>query len=134
MGVGLAMDDFGTGYSSLSTLQAFPFDKIKIDRAFIAEIGKSKSADAIVQATTQIAHAMGMKVLAEGVETREQIATLDQIGCYEMQGFYFSRPLSADDLRSQYRLMDDDLAQFEADLIEDSAAVDIRKDGTSGGA
>lgn len=115
MGVGLAMDDFGTGYSSLSTLKAFPFDKIKIDRSFIAEIAHSSSARAIVDATIRIAQAMGMRVLAEGIEEPEQVETLNRIGCYDMQGYFFSRPMPANELRDRFGLMDDTRTQFDAD-------------------
>src|SRR6202023_596890 len=74
LGVRIAMDDFGTGYSSLSYLQAFPFDKIKIDQTFIAKIGKNSSAAAIIHAIVGLGRALALPVIAEGVETEEQLA------------------------------------------------------------
>jgi EAL domain-containing protein (putative c-di-GMP-specific phosphodiesterase class I) len=98
LGVQIVMDDFGTGYSSLSYLRSFPFDKIKIDRSFINDVSDMGDANAIVQATTSIASTMKMTTTAEGVETQEQLAAVRALGCTEMQGFLFSRPLRGDDL------------------------------------
>jgi len=92
LGVRIALDDFGTGYSSLSYLQKFPFDQLKIDRAFVASLGTSGNTSAIIQSIVTLGHALGMKVLAEGVETDEQRVLLRLAGCDEMQGFLFSRP------------------------------------------
>ena len=129
MGVSIAMDDFGTGYSSLSTLQTFPFDKLKIDRAFIAAMGQSPSADVIVEATIQIAHAMGLKVLAEGVETLDQVKQLQSISCHELQGYYFSKPVSTDVAVRSYGLMDSTLDQFDADTADELQPHYLRKTG-----
>ena len=96
LGVSLALDDFGTGYSSLSYLQKFPFSQIKIDRAFVASLGTTGNAGAIIQSIVTLGHALGMKVLAEGVETDEQRVLLRLAGCDEMQGFLFARPRPAD--------------------------------------
>ena len=96
LGVGIALDDFGTGYSSLSYLQKFPFDRLKIDRAFVASLGTSGNAGAIIQSIVTLGHALGMKVLAEGVETDEQRVLLRLAGCDEMQGYLFARPAPAD--------------------------------------
>ena len=92
LGVSIALDDFGTGFSSLSYLQKFPFDQLKIDRAFVASLGSAGSTGAIIQAIVTLGHALGMKVLAEGVETDEQRVLLRLAGCDEMQGYLFARP------------------------------------------
>ncbi len=96
IGVRIAMDDFGTGYSSLGYLRAFPFDKIKIDRAFVADLSVRPDALAIVRAVTTLADSMGMSTTAEGVETEEQLAHLRGAGCTEVQGYLISRPVPAD--------------------------------------
>ncbi len=92
LGVSVALDDFGTGFSSLSYLQKFPFNRLKIDRAFVASLGSSGSTGAIIQAIVTLGHALGMKVLAEGVETDEQRVLLRLAGCDEMQGYLFAKP------------------------------------------
>jgi diguanylate cyclase (GGDEF)-like protein len=97
MGVTIAMDDFGTGYSSLAYLQKFRFDKIKIDRSFVCNLGRDPQADEIVRAVLRMSHAMGIRVIAEGVEEHTQIAVLREEGCEEMQGFLWGRPLAADE-------------------------------------
>jgi diguanylate cyclase (GGDEF)-like protein len=94
LGVRIALDDFGTGYSSLSYLQRFPFDKIKIDRCFVNDLA-TQGGSSIVQAVVNIADARHMMTLAEGVETSEQRESLRALGCSEMQGFLFSRPVPA---------------------------------------
>ncbi len=96
LGVRIAMDDFGTGYSSLGYLRAFPFDKIKIDRAFVADLSLRPDALAIVRAVTTLADSMGMTTTAEGVETEEQLAHLRGAGCTEVQGYLISRPVPAE--------------------------------------
>jgi diguanylate cyclase (GGDEF)-like protein len=96
LGVRIALDDFGTGYSSLSYLQKFPFNLIKIDRAFVASLGTTGHAGAIIQSIVALGHALGMKVLAEGVETDEQRVLLRLAGCDEMQGFLFAKPRPAE--------------------------------------
>jgi EAL domain-containing protein (putative c-di-GMP-specific phosphodiesterase class I) len=98
MGVRIALDDFGTGYSSLSYLKRFPFDKIKIDRCFISGIEVDGSA-ANVQAVVNIAAARNMTTTAEGVETEQQRDILRELGCTEMQGYLFSRPRPAAEIR-----------------------------------
>ena len=127
LGVSIAMDDFGTGYSSLSTLQTFPFDKLKIDRAFIAAMGHTQSADVIVEATIQIAHAMGLKVLAEGVETIEQVKQLQSISCHEMQGYFYCKPLPIEQAKAQFRLMASTLDEFDADTAQETLPPHRRK-------
>ncbi len=98
LGVRIAMDDFGTGYSSLSYLRSFPFDKIKIDKSFVRDLGVKQDSDAIVRAVTGLAVSLGMMTTAEGVETHEQLAHLRVQGCSEVQGYLLSRPCPASDV------------------------------------
>jgi predicted signal transduction protein with EAL and GGDEF domain len=93
LGVRIAMDDFGTGYSSLSNLQAFPFDKIKIDRSFISNLERNAQAATIVRAVLALGRGLDMPVVAEGVETQAQLAFLSEEACAEMQGYLLGRPL-----------------------------------------
>jgi EAL domain-containing protein (putative c-di-GMP-specific phosphodiesterase class I) len=93
LGVRIAMDDFGTGYSSLSYLQAFPFDKIKIDQAFISNLDKSLQSAAIVRAIIGLGRALSLPITAEGVETAEQLAFLARESCDEVQGYLIGKPL-----------------------------------------
>ena len=93
LGIRIAMDDFGTGYSSLTYLQSFPFDKIKIDRSFVKDITENAGSLYIVRAVAALAHGMGMAATAEGVETNEQLDKISAVGCTEMQGYLFSKPL-----------------------------------------
>ena len=92
LGVRIAMDDFGTGYSSLSYLQSFPFDKIKIDQSFIAKLNQHSQSEAIIRAVIGLGRGLDLPVIAEGVETEEQLAFLSKEGCNEMQGFLIGRP------------------------------------------
>ncbi|MGT2435714.1 sensor domain-containing protein [Bradyrhizobium betae] len=93
LGVRISMDDFGSGYSSLSYLQAFPFDKIKIDRAFIINLGRNPQSAAIVRAVIDLGHGLDMSIVAEGVETVEQLAFLAREGCDGVQGYLLGKPL-----------------------------------------
>jgi diguanylate cyclase (GGDEF)-like protein len=93
MGVLVSVDDFGTGYSSMSYLRRFPIDKLKIDRSFIAELTTRVDDASIVQAIVSLAHSLRLKVVAEGVETLEQLKFLQSIGCDQYQGYHFSPPL-----------------------------------------
>ena len=97
LGIGLSVDDFGTGYSSLTYLQRFPLDKIKIDRSFVSRLNRRRKDELIIAATTGLATDLGLEVVAEGVETQEQLRILRQLGCTLMQGFLFSRALPLDD-------------------------------------
>jgi len=93
LGVRISMDDFGSGYSSLSYLQAFPFDKIKIDRAFIINLGRNPQSAAIVRAVIDLGHGLDMSIVAEGVETIDQLAFLAREGCDGVQGYLLGKPL-----------------------------------------
>jgi len=92
MGFSLAIDDFGVAYSSMNYLRHFPVDTIKIDRSFIRDINSEKNSLAIISAIVAMGHSLGLNVLAEGVETEDQLQTLQSIGCDECQGFFFSKP------------------------------------------
>jgi diguanylate cyclase (GGDEF)-like protein/PAS domain S-box-containing protein len=95
MGIKVAIDDFGTGYSSLNYLKRFPIDTLKIDRTFVSDVCKDRHDTAIVRAIINLGHALDLNVIAEGVETREQLQYLSALGCDAVQGFLFSKALSA---------------------------------------
>ena len=95
LGVRIAIDDFGTGYSSLSYLKSFPIDALKIDRSFVTELPGNRGDASIAKAVITMAHALGLKVIAEGVENEAQLTFLAENSCDEMQGYFFSRPLPA---------------------------------------
>jgi diguanylate cyclase (GGDEF)-like protein len=94
LGIGISMDDFGTGYSSLSYLQSFPFDKLKIDRSFINQLGGTEHGNSIVKAIAAMGRSLQMKVAAEGVETDAQALYLRDLACDELQGFLFAEPMT----------------------------------------
>jgi EAL domain-containing protein (putative c-di-GMP-specific phosphodiesterase class I) len=102
-GIRLAIDDFGTGYSSMSLMKQFPIDTIKIDRSFVRDLPDDSEGRAIAQAIIGMGKALGMTVIAEGVETAEQQAFLRSHGCDEMQGFLFSKPLPSRELTDLLR-------------------------------
>jgi diguanylate cyclase (GGDEF)-like protein len=110
LGIHIAMDDFGTGYSSLSYLRRFPFDRIKIDQSFVRELDTKGDCGAIVRAVIALGRDLGMAITAEGVETRQQLETLERAGCSEIQGHLFSRPVPASALiellRSEFIIED----------------------------
>ena len=112
LGVSIAMDDFGTGYSSLSTLRAFPFDKIKLDRSFMSELDGGPQSSAIIRAVLALGESLAIPVLAEGVETLEQLSFLRDQGCTEAQGYLLGRP----------KPVADDLIQLEARTLWAGAA------------
>ena len=95
MGVGCSLDDFGTGYSSLSYLHQLMVDTLKVDRTFVSRIGRARRGAQMLHAIVSLGHSLGMQVIAEGVETREQLAQLRTLGCEYAQGFYFSMPVTA---------------------------------------
>ena len=97
LGFTIVMDDFGTGYSSLRVLKDMPIDVVKIDMNFVAELGSSNKASIIVKHMSTLAKALGMTVIAEGVETKEQLGYLKSVECDQLQGYYFSKPLTEDD-------------------------------------
>ena len=93
LGVRLGLDDFGTGYSSLGYLRRFPLDVLKLDRSFVSELGAEAAADSIIAAVIEMARALGMEVVAEGVETEAQHSTLERLGCQLAQGYLFAPPM-----------------------------------------
>jgi EAL domain-containing protein (putative c-di-GMP-specific phosphodiesterase class I) len=97
IGLGLSIDDFGTGYSSLSYLKRFPIDCIKIDRSFVKDIPHDADDLAITEAVVAMAHGLRLNVVAEGVETAEQIEWLRRFGCDEIQGYHYSKPLAPEE-------------------------------------
>jgi EAL domain-containing protein (putative c-di-GMP-specific phosphodiesterase class I) len=99
LGVRLAIDDFGTGYSSLAYLRRFPVDVLKIDRSFVEHLGTEPEEAAVVAAIVALGNALGLGVVAEGVETALQVDELRNLGVSGAQGFYFARPARADDIR-----------------------------------
>jgi len=104
LGVSISMDDFGTGYSSLNYLRSFPFNKIKIDRTFISELGENVESDAIVRTIISLGQSLGITTTAEGVETAEQRLALSIQGCDQMQGFLLSRPLPHSELSGLFEV------------------------------
>jgi EAL domain-containing protein (putative c-di-GMP-specific phosphodiesterase class I) len=96
LGIGLSTDDFGTGYSSLSYLHQFPFDRLKIDRSFIEKMEHDDKSQAIVRTILLLGRNLEMEVVAEGIETAAQLEALHKLGCTHGQGFYFSRPIAAE--------------------------------------
>jgi len=102
-GVTIAIDDFGTGYSSLGYLRRFPVDRIKIAQEFVKDLTTMPGQAAIAKATIGLAHDLGIAVIAEGVETREQLEALQGFGCQEIQGYYFSKPLGVEDVKLAFR-------------------------------
>ncbi len=104
IGVLLAIDDFGTGYSSLSYLQHFPLDMLKVDRSFVQELGVTSEGAEIVGAVVKLAHALGLQVVAEGVETSEQLDVLRSLECDLAQGYLFSKPLPASEIVGSFGL------------------------------
>ena len=103
MGIQIAIDDFGTGYSSLSYLNSFPANILKIDKSFIDKMNTSDPSKQYVAAIISIGHIMGFEVVSEGVEEKEQLATLKLIGCDYIQGFIWGRPLSQEDAEKLIR-------------------------------
>jgi len=103
-GVKFSLDDFGTGYSSLSYLKRLPFDQLKIDRSFVRDLLEDVGSRAIAQTVISLGHALGLDVLAEGVETQEQLDLLESLSCHSFQGFLFSQPLPIDEFEKNWLL------------------------------
>jgi EAL domain-containing protein (putative c-di-GMP-specific phosphodiesterase class I) len=93
MGISIALDDFGTGYSSLSTLREFQFDVIKLDRSFLTHVEYNAQARSFVRAIISLGNSINTPLIAEGVETNEQLRILEEEGCTEIQGFLFGKPV-----------------------------------------
>jgi diguanylate cyclase (GGDEF)-like protein len=123
LGVFLSIDDFGTGYSSLSYLRRLPAQQLKIDRSFVNDLESSSDARAIVDAVVHLAHALDLKVVAEGVETAGQRDILLGLGCDELQGYFFARPMTAADLLAwALRRAPDGSADFSASVMQELPA------------
>jgi EAL domain-containing protein (putative c-di-GMP-specific phosphodiesterase class I) len=122
MNVRLEIDDFGTGYSSLSYLQRLPFDTLKIDRSFIRELRTGSDSLDIVKAIVEMAHSLRLEVIAEGVETEEELRQLRGLGCNYLQGFLFSKPVDAAAVEWLY----------QNNCIEDILFTSIDRDQTQG--
>jgi EAL domain-containing protein (putative c-di-GMP-specific phosphodiesterase class I) len=103
IGVRISIDDFGTGYSSLSALQSFPIVRLKIDKAFVDGIAKNEDDRAIAKAVISMGHQLNLKIIAEGVETEQQLAFLRANNCDEMQGYLFSEPVTAENIPALLR-------------------------------
>ncbi|MEO5346298.1 MAG: EAL domain-containing protein [Magnetococcus sp. YQC-9] len=102
LGLTLAVDDFGTGYSSLNYLKKFPIDTLKIDQSFVRDLGQTREGLAIVLAIISMGQALNLKIVAEGVETREQLELLRERGCHELQGYYFSKPVASSSMDEMF--------------------------------
>ena len=100
-GFKLLLDDFGTGYSSLTYLSQFPIDVIKIDQSFVRNIGQDKSNESIIKTIHALSTNLGLYCIAEGVETTEQIKFLEKMGCEDLQGYYFAKPMLVDELNKE---------------------------------
>jgi EAL domain-containing protein (putative c-di-GMP-specific phosphodiesterase class I) len=119
MGVHISIDDFGTGYSSLSYLRRFPLDKLKIDRSFIRDLMMNPDDVSIVRAIISLAHSLRLRVVAEGVETAEQLEFLTNLGCDQYQGFYYSPAVTADAFAELIRRIRSERPEYtEADMLK----------------
>jgi EAL domain-containing protein (putative c-di-GMP-specific phosphodiesterase class I) len=105
-GVGISLDDFGTGYSSLSYLSRYPIDRLKIDQSFVRDIDRMPVNVSIIVAITALAKSLGLKVIAEGVETEAELARVRECKCDESQGYLHARPMSAEALADWLRARD----------------------------
>lgn len=104
LGISISIDDFGTGFSCLSYLKELPIDVLKIDKAFIAELGIDRPQDVLVKTIANLAQSLGLKSVAEGVETEDQVQFLQMLGVSFLQGYYFSPPIPAGEIKSHYSL------------------------------
>jgi EAL domain-containing protein (putative c-di-GMP-specific phosphodiesterase class I) len=121
VGVKLSIDDFGTGYSSLSYLSRFPIDVLKIDRSFVCDISRDASDAAIVASIITLAHNLKLAVIAEGVETGDQLSYLRRHGCDQMQGYYFSKPLPSTEFETLLRSHQDQQMNAERKALASAA-------------
>jgi EAL domain-containing protein (putative c-di-GMP-specific phosphodiesterase class I) len=103
LGVRLALDDFGTGYSALAYLRRFPIDMIKIDKSFVAEMSGSREAATLARAIVQLGRTLGLVIIAEGIETPDQLSQLRDAGCQLGQGYYFAKPLDQAEFEIQFQ-------------------------------
>jgi EAL domain-containing protein (putative c-di-GMP-specific phosphodiesterase class I) len=122
LGVRLAIDDFGTGQSSLAYLKQFPVHEVKVDRTFVQGVAESPVDSAIVRAVIDLAKAMGISAMAEGVETKDQVTGLQMLGCQVGQGFYFSHPLRAEEFDELLRRHFDRAARPAGPVLIDKGA------------
>ena len=120
-GIGLAIDDFGTGYSSLMLLRQLPFTEVKIDRAFVSDIDRSRDSRLIVAAIVELAHGLGITATAEGVETAEQLRMVRELGCDLVQGYFISPPMPGDDLGKWRK----GFKKIWPDLLDSSSGLDV---------
>ena len=126
LGVHLSIDDFGTGYSNLGRLRKLPAEELKIDRGLVLDLATSDDAHAIVDAVVKLAHALGLKVVAEGVETETQQQLLRALGCHELQGYLFAKPMSARALAQWAMKQEGPRAlDFRASLFGETRAVEL---------
>ena len=114
IGLTIALDDFGTGYASLSYLRNFPFDRVKIDQSFVRDLPLKPHCQAIVRAVVQLARMLGMRSVAEGVETEEHLAQVQDAGCTEVQGYLLARPVPEDMVVRTMAAAEDELARLKA--------------------